>query len=88
MASYFGPLGQVVERGAPDLANCVKALASKTFDVEDPELRESGITAVYDRHSYDAEKRQALESVASGLQGILRPQAAGRPLIRRAVPTG
>ena len=33
---------------------------------------ESGITAVYDRHSYDAEKRQALEAWGQRVQGILR----------------
>jgi integrase len=32
---------------------------------------ESGITAVYDRHSYDAEKRAALESWAEHLQNIV-----------------
>lgn len=32
---------------------------------------ERGITAVYDRHSYDLEKRQALEAWAHKLQGII-----------------
>jgi integrase len=32
---------------------------------------ERGITAVYDRHSYDLEKRQALDSWARKLQGIV-----------------
>jgi hypothetical protein len=33
---------------------------------------ESGITAVYDRHSYDAEKRQALDAWGHKLQSIVR----------------
>jgi hypothetical protein len=32
---------------------------------------ESGITAVYDRHSYDAEKRQALEAWGRKLEAII-----------------
>jgi hypothetical protein len=32
---------------------------------------ESGITAVYDRHSYDAEKRQALNAWARRLREII-----------------
>ena len=32
---------------------------------------EQSITAVYDRHSYDAEKRQALEAWAQQLQRII-----------------
>ncbi|HEX2238540.1 MAG TPA: hypothetical protein VHJ19_09435, partial [Gammaproteobacteria bacterium] len=32
---------------------------------------ESGITAVYDRHSYDAEKRQALNAWGRKIQSIL-----------------
>ena len=32
---------------------------------------EPGVTAVYDRHSYDAEKRQALETWAGALAAIL-----------------
>lgn len=37
---------------------------------------ESGITAVYDRHSYDAEKRQALEAWGRRVEGILQVRAA------------
>jgi integrase len=33
---------------------------------------ERGVTAVYDRHSYDWEKRQALEAWARRLQGLVR----------------
>lgn len=33
---------------------------------------ESGITAVYDRHSYDTEKRQALDAWGQRLQEIVR----------------
>ena len=36
---------------------------------------ESGITAVYDRHSYDAEKRQALNAWARKFEDILNGQA-------------
>jgi integrase len=36
---------------------------------------ERGITAVYDRHSYDAEKRQALEAWARKLEAIITGQA-------------
>ena len=32
---------------------------------------ESGVTAVYDRHSYDKEKRQALDSWAKQIKYIL-----------------
>ena len=34
-----------------------------------------GVTAVYDRHSYDAEKRQALDTWARALDCILAPEA-------------
>ena len=33
---------------------------------------ERGVTAVYDRHSYDQEKRQALEAWGSRLQAIIQ----------------
>ncbi len=36
---------------------------------------ENGVTAVYDRHGYDAEKRHALEAWAAHLEGIL----SGKP---------
>ncbi len=36
---------------------------------------ETGITAVYDRHSYDAEKRHALDTWAAHLEGILSGKA-------------
>ena len=32
---------------------------------------ESGVTAIYDRHSYDAEKRRALRLWGAGLQSII-----------------
>lgn len=35
---------------------------------------EQGVTAVYDRHSYDAEKRKALNAWGRQLQGILAPK--------------
>jgi hypothetical protein len=34
---------------------------------------ENGITAVYDRHSYDQEKLQALERWAATLERIIEP---------------
>ena len=43
---------------------------------------EPGVTAVYDRHSYDAEKRQALETWASLLDDILRGQAKPTRVVR------
>ncbi len=36
---------------------------------------ETGVTAVYDRHSYDAEKRHALEAWAAHLEGLLSGKA-------------
>ena len=36
---------------------------------------ERGITAVYDRHSYDNEKRVALEKWSTKLEGIVTPAA-------------
>ncbi len=36
---------------------------------------ETGVTAVYDRHSYDAEKRHALDAWAAHLEGILSGKA-------------
>ena len=41
---------------------------------------EMGVTAVYDRHSYDAEKRTALAWWAAHLQGVLAPRRATEPL--------
>ncbi|HKF63625.1 MAG TPA: tyrosine-type recombinase/integrase [Dongiaceae bacterium] len=38
---------------------------------------ESNITAVYDRHSYDAEKRQALEAWAARVEQIVSGRTAG-----------
>ena len=39
---------------------------------------ETNVTAIYDRHGYDAEKRHALEAWAAHLEGILsgKPKAA------------
>ena len=36
---------------------------------------ETSVTAVYDRHSYDVEKRQALDAWARRLQAILDNEA-------------
>ena len=45
---------------------------------------ESGVTAVYDRHGYDAEKRSALESWAQRLDAIIK----GRKRRAKVVPFG
>jgi hypothetical protein len=37
---------------------------------------ESGVTAVYDRHSYDPEKRQALEAWGQRLQEIITGESS------------
>ena len=42
---------------------------------------ESGITAVYDRHSYDAEKRHALDLWGSYVERV----AAGSPALSNVV---
>lgn len=38
-----------------------------------PNHAETGVTAVYDRHSYDREKREALDEWARRLEEILKP---------------
>lgn len=40
--------------------------------------KESGITAVYDRHSYDQEKRKALETWARKLEAIINDDSTGK----------
>lgn len=40
--------------------------------------KESGITAVYDRHSYDQEKRKALETWGRKLEAIINDDSAGK----------
>jgi integrase len=42
---------------------------------------ESGVTAVYDRHGYDAEKRHALDAWTSHLESIL----SGKPKAENVV---
>ena len=39
---------------------------------------EPGVTAVYDRHTYDAEKREALQTWARSLRALLDADSAGR----------
>ena len=46
---------------------------------------ETGVTAVYDRHSYDAEKRAALDLWGHELQRILRKRAKS-PVLSFAPP--
>jgi hypothetical protein len=41
---------------------------------------ETGITAVYDRHVYDAEKRAALDFWGDRLEAIIRDGKTGRVL--------
>jgi integrase len=43
---------------------------------------DAGVTAIYDRHSYDAEKRQALETWARALDAIVRPKKAASKVLR------
>ena len=48
---------------------------------------EPGVTAVYDRHTYDAEKRGALETWARSLRALLDADSACGPTAgRRAQP--
>jgi integrase len=42
---------------------------------------DSSITAVYDRHTYDAEKRQALEKLDRHLQAIVNRQPSAEPRV-------
>lgn len=46
---------------------------------------ETGVTAVYDRHSYDAEKRAALDLWARELQRVLKRKSK-RPVLRLTDP--
>ena len=58
------------------------AVARVTPEVKngrDGEIR-SGVTAVYDRHGYDPEKRAALDWWALKLQAILENEGAGKVL--------
>ena len=41
---------------------------------------EHGVTAVYDRHSYDAEKQEALYSWCRNLRAILTQTSEGEPV--------
>jgi hypothetical protein len=45
---------------------------------------EPGVTKVYDRHSYDPEKRQALEAWARRLHAIVTGEAAAKVVPIRA----
>jgi len=45
---------------------------------------EPGVTKVYDRHSYDPEKRQALEAWARKLESIVSGQALPKVVLLRA----
>lgn len=42
---------------------------------------ETGVTAVYDRHSYDAEKRAALEAWSRKLEGMVAGKPAGADVV-------
>jgi integrase len=39
---------------------------------------DAGVTAIYDRHSYDAEKRVALETWERTLLGIVKQKTGGK----------
>ncbi len=45
---------------------------------------ETGVTAVYDRHGYDAEKRHALDAWAAHLEGILSGKAKAANVVHLA----
>jgi hypothetical protein len=47
---------------------------------------ESGVTAVYDRHSYDGEKREALDVWARELMAILKNDPTDTVMFSRATP--
>lgn len=49
---------------------------------------ETGVTAVYDRHSYDAEKRKALTAWGRQLQRILAAKSDGNVLTFQAKQAG
>ena len=42
---------------------------------------ETGVTAIYDRHGYDAEKRQALDAWAAHLEGIVSGKSAASNVV-------
>jgi integrase len=49
---------------------------------------ERDVTAVYDRHSYDGEKRTALEAWGRRLEAIVSGQGIGRQVVARAAERG
>ena len=53
-------------------AGCPRLVIGKVLNHAEP-----GVTAVYDRHTYDAEKRQALETWARSLRALLDADTAG-----------
>ena len=53
-------------------AGCSRLVIGKVLNHAEP-----GVTAVYDRHTYDAEKRQALQSWARSLRTLLDADTAG-----------
>lgn len=44
--------------------------------------RDEGVTAIYNRHGYQAEKRSALETWARKLETLIRPAADNVVLLR------
>ena len=63
-------------------AGCSRLVIGKVLNHAEP-----GVTAVYDRHTYDAEKRQALQTWARSLRALLdADSASGTTAGRRAVP--
>ncbi len=45
---------------------------------------ESGVTSVYDRHSYDAEKRHALDTWAGHLESVVNGKPAASNVVSLA----
>ena len=53
-------------------AGCPRLVIGKVLNHAEP-----GVTAVYDRHTYDAEKREALQTWARSLRALLDADSAG-----------
>ena len=53
-------------------AGCPRLVIGKVLNHAEP-----GVTAVYDRHTYDAEKRQALQTWARSLRALLDAESPG-----------
>ena len=47
---------------------------------------ETGVTAIYDRHSYDQEKRQALEAWGARVEELVKPPHAEDEVVAAELP--